>query len=93
MDKRSRLGIPMSSQDIFKKYKRQILGMPWVSPSSSTKHQVISPGAIFLSLHILCVVLGASVVFVSVKFSLIAIVLGWIPAILVLERDTIHFHA
>ena len=70
MDKRSSLGMPMSPQDIFKKYKRQSLGMPKASPSSSTKHQVISPGTIFLSLHILCVILGASVVFV---FSLVCL--------------------
>ena len=68
MDKRSSLGMPMSPQDISKKYKRQSLGMPKVSPSSLTKYQVISLGTIFLLLHILCVVLGASVVFV---FSLV----------------------
>ena len=68
MEKSSSLGMPMSPKDIFKKYKRQSLGTPKVSPSSSTKHQVISPGAIFLSIHILCVILGASVVFI---FSLV----------------------
>ena len=68
MEKISSLGIPMLPQEISKKYKRQIIGMPKVSPSSSTKHQVISRGTIFLSLHKLCVVLGASVVFV---FSLV----------------------
>ena len=68
MDKSSSLGMPMSPQDTFKKYKCQSLEMPKASPSSSTKHQVIPPDAIFLSLHILCVVLGASVVFV---FSLV----------------------
>ena len=68
MEKILSLGMPMSPQDIFKKYKSQSLGMPKASPSSSTKHQVISAGALFLSLHILCVVIGASVVFV---FSLV----------------------
>ena len=29
----------------------------------------------------------------SVQFSLLAVVLGWILAILVLERDILHFHA
>src|SRR3954453_7014841 len=37
MDQSSSLGMPMSPQDIFKKYKRQSLGMPKASPSSSTK--------------------------------------------------------
>jgi hypothetical protein len=37
MDKRSSLGIPMSPQEISKKYKRQSLGMPEAPPSSSTK--------------------------------------------------------
>ena len=68
MYKSSILGIPMSPQEIPNKYKRQSLGMPKASPSSSTKHQVISPCAIFLSLYILCVVLEASVVSV---FSLV----------------------
>ena len=60
MDKSSRLGMPMSPQEIFKRYKRQSLGMPKASPSSSTKYQVIFQCAIFLLLHILCVILGAS---------------------------------
>ena len=60
----SKLGDAHATQNIFNKYKCRSLGMPKASPSSSTKHQVISPGAIFLSLHILCVVLGASVAFV-----------------------------
>ena len=60
MDKSSSLGMPMSPQEISKRYKRQSLGMPWAYPSSSTKYQVIFQDAIFLLLHMLCVVLGAS---------------------------------
>jgi hypothetical protein len=37
MNKSSSLGMPMSPQEISKKYKRQSLGMPHVTPSSSTK--------------------------------------------------------
>ena len=37
MDKSLSLGMPMSPQEIFKRYKRQSLGMPKASPSSSTK--------------------------------------------------------
>ena len=60
MDRSSSLGMPMSRQEISKRYKRQSLGMPKASPSSSTKYQVIFLDAIFLLLHMLCVVLGAS---------------------------------
>ena len=68
MDKSSSLGMPMSPQEIFKRYKRQSLGMPKASPSSSTKYQVIFQCAIFLLLHILCVVLGASLFLFLVFF-------------------------
>jgi hypothetical protein len=37
MDKSSSWRMPMSPQEISKKYKRQSLGMPHVAPSSSTK--------------------------------------------------------
>jgi hypothetical protein len=37
MDKISSLGMPMSPQEIFKRYKRQSLEMPRGTPSSSTK--------------------------------------------------------
>jgi hypothetical protein len=37
MEKRSSLGIPMSPQEISKRYKRQSLGMPRGTPSSSAK--------------------------------------------------------
>ena len=59
MDKSSSLGMPMSPQEISKRYKRQSLGIPKASPFSSTKYQVIFLDAIFLLLHMLCVVLGA----------------------------------
>jgi hypothetical protein len=37
MDKSSILGMPMSPQEISKRYKRQSLGMPRGTPSSSVK--------------------------------------------------------
>jgi hypothetical protein len=37
MDKSSRLGMPMSPQEISKRYKLQSLGMPRGTPSSSAK--------------------------------------------------------
>ena len=88
MDKSLSLGMPMSPQEIFNRYKRQSLGMPWASPSSSTKYQVVFLDAIFLLLHILCVILGASQFLFSVLFCfvLLSILYSWIPAIFVLER-------
>ena len=68
MNKSSSLGMPMSPQEIFKRYKHQSLGTPKASPSSSTKYQVIFQCAIFLLLHILCDVLGASFIFVFSLF-------------------------
>jgi hypothetical protein len=68
MDKSSSLGMPMSPLEISKKYKRQSLGMPRGTPSSSTKYQVIFQDTIFLLLHMLCVFLGASLFFLLVLF-------------------------
>ena len=86
MDKSSSLGMPMSPQEIFKRYKRQSLGMPKASPSSSTKYQVIFQCAIFLSLHILCVVLGASSFLFLVFFCFVCCNKQLDPIIHVLEK-------
>ena len=89
MDKSSSLGMPMSPQEIFKRYKRQSLGMP-MHPLFIKKYQVISQCAIFLLLHILCVILGASLflfaIFFSFIFVLFAVINGWTPSFLVLEE-------
>jgi hypothetical protein len=58
-----KLGMPMSPQEISKKYKHQSLGMPPRHPFFIGKNQVTFQYTIFLLLHILCVSLGASVVF------------------------------
>jgi hypothetical protein len=63
MDKSSSLGMPMSPQEISKKYKRQSLGMPPRHPFFIGKNQVTFQHTIFLLLHALCVFRGASVVF------------------------------
>ena len=91
MDKSSSLGMPMSPQEIFKRYKRQSLGMPKASPSSSTKYQVIFQCAIFLLLHMICVVLGASL-FLFLVFFCFVFCNKWLdPSYLVWERDTLCF--
>jgi hypothetical protein len=68
MDKSSSLGMPMSPQEVPKRYKRQSLGMPPRHPFFIGKNQVIFQDTIFLLLHILCVFLGASLLLVSVFF-------------------------
>ncbi len=92
MYKISTLGIPMSPQEISKRYKRQSLGMPKAFPSSSTKYQVIFQDTIFLLLHILCVVLGASLFLFFVFFCFVCCSIWLDPSILVWERDTLRFH-
>jgi hypothetical protein len=54
MDKSSSLGMPMSPQEISKRYKRQRLGMPRGTPSSSAK--IRSP---FKTLYFYCFVFYA----------------------------------
>jgi hypothetical protein len=68
MDKRSSLGMPMSPQEISKRYKRQSLGMPLRHPFFIGKNQVTFQHTIFLLLHALCVFLGASLLLISVFF-------------------------
>jgi hypothetical protein len=80
MDKSSSLGIPMSPQEISKKYKRQSLGMPLRHPFFVGKNQVTFQHTIFLLLHALCVFLGVSVVFSFMFFLvLFAAINGWSP--------------
>ena len=86
MDKSSSLGMPMSPQEIFKRYKRQSLGMPEASPSSSPKYQVIFQCAIFLLLNMLCVILGASLFLFSVFFCFVLCSIWLDPIIFVLEK-------
>ena len=66
--------------------------MPKASLSSSTKYQVISSETIFLFLHIICAILGASVCF---YFQFVNVLSSGhnllVPSILVWERDTLRF--
>jgi hypothetical protein len=80
MDKSSSLGMPMSPQEISKRYKRQSLGIPPRHPFFIGKNQVTFQHTIFLLLHALCVSRGASVVF-SFQFYLVlfAAINGWTP--------------
>jgi hypothetical protein len=55
MDKSSSLGMPMLPQEISKKYKRQSLGMPHGTPSSSTKISGhLSRHNIFIASYAMC---------------------------------------
>jgi hypothetical protein len=55
MDKSSSLGMPMSPQEISKKYKHQSLGMPHGTPSSSTKISGhLSRHYIFIASYAMC---------------------------------------
>jgi hypothetical protein len=55
MDKSSSLGMPMSPQEIYKKYKRESLGMPHGTPSSSTKISGhLSRHYIFIASYAMC---------------------------------------
>jgi hypothetical protein len=92
MDKSSSLGMPMSPQEISKKYKRQSLGCPRGTPFFIGKNQVTFQDIIFLLLHALCIFLGASVVFAfsfSFCFAFCNKLLDHI--MFVLEGDLFHF--
>jgi hypothetical protein len=55
MEKSSGLEIPMSPQEISKKYKHQSLGMPHGTPSSSTKISGhLSRHNIFIASYAMC---------------------------------------
>jgi hypothetical protein len=68
MDKSSSLGMPMSPQEISKKYKHQSMGMPHGTPSSSKKISGHLSRYYILLLHMLCVFLRASLFLLSVLF-------------------------
>jgi hypothetical protein len=92
MDKSSSLGMPMSPQEISKRYNRQSLGMPPRHPFFIGKNQVTFQHTIFLLLHALCIFLGASVVF-SFQFCLVLFyaINGWTPTNF-LWRSCLAFH-
>ena len=74
MDKSSSLGMPMSPQEILKRYKRQSLGMPKASPSSTKASG--NSSLPFIMLHMHCVILGASFGF-TFSISLFPFSINW----------------
>jgi hypothetical protein len=78
------------------KYPRSTSVKAWGCPSHpllhQQKYQVIFQDTIFLLLHMLSVVLGASLFLFSVFFCFVCCNKWLDPSIFVLERDTLHFH-
>ena len=86
MDKSSSLGMPMAPQEIFKRYKRQSLGMPRSIPIFITKVSGHFSMRLFLLLLMICVILGASLFLFSVLFCFVLSNKWLDPIIFVLEK-------
>ena len=82
---------PMHTKKYSRRLKRLRLGMPPRIPSSINKHRSVHLHAIFLSLHMLCAILGASL---SLLFSwfqfFFLLITSRNLAYLVWERHTLH---
>jgi hypothetical protein len=87
-----KLGMPMSPQEISKRYKRQSLGMPPRHPFFIDKNQVTFQDTIFLLLHILCVFLRASLLSLSVFFCFFCYNKWLDPNKFILEKTHSIFH-
>ena len=90
--KSSSLGMtPCTAKKYSRRLKRLSLGMPPCIPFSINNHQFILLHAIFLSLHMLCAMLGASrsLLFSLFQFCLLFIT-SWTLAYIVWERNTLH---
>jgi hypothetical protein len=93
MDKSSRLGMPMTPQEISKRYKRQSLGMPQGTPSSSTKIRLS-----FKTLYFYCFVYYAFFLerlYFRFQFSFVwfSAINGWTPTCFFWRRRTPLFIA
>jgi hypothetical protein len=93
MDKSSSLGMPMSPQEISKRYKRQSLGMPRGTPSSSTNIR-----SSFKILYFYCFIYYAFFLerlyfFFQFYFILFAAINGWILTYFFWRRHTPFFIA
>jgi hypothetical protein len=93
MDKSSSLGIPMSPQEISKRYKRQSLGMPRGTPSSSANIR-----SSFKTLYFYCFIYYAFFLerlyfCFQFYFVLFAIINGWTPTCFFWRRRTPFFIA
>ena len=82
MDKSSSLGMPMSPQELSKRYKHQR-----ASPLHQQKYQVLFQCAIFLLLHIICAVLGASL-FLFLVFFCFVCYNKWLDPIIHVLKET-----
>jgi hypothetical protein len=93
MDRSSSLGMPMSPQEISKKYKRQSLGMPHGTPSSSTKISGhLSRQYIFIASYAMC--FSWSVFIFASNFIFFACCNKWFdPNIFLLEKTYSAFIA
>jgi hypothetical protein len=92
MDKSSSLGIPISPQEISKRYNRQILGMPPRHPFFIGKNHVTFQHTIFSLLHALCVFLGASLFLLSILFCFVFFNKWLDPNKFLLEETHSVFH-
>jgi hypothetical protein len=93
MDKSSSLGMPMSPQEISKRYKHQSLGMPRGTPSSSAK--IMSP---FNTLYFYCFIFYAFFLerlyfCFQFCFVLFTAINGWTPTNFFWRRYTSFFIA
>jgi hypothetical protein len=93
MDKRSSLGIPMSPQEISKRYKHQSLGMPPRHPFFTGKNQVTFQDTIFLLLHVHAFFLERLYFRFQFSFVLFAAINGWTPTNFFWRRHTPFFIA
>jgi hypothetical protein len=79
-----------------KKYPRSTSIKAWGCPRHplfhQQKYQVIFQDTIFLLLHMLCVILGASLFLFLVLFCFVCCNKWLHHTILLLERDTLHFY-
>jgi hypothetical protein len=82
MDKSSRLGMPMSPQEISKRYKRQSLGMPRGTPSSSAKIRSPFKTLYFIASYAMCYSWSVSCFCFQFAFVLFAAINGWITSCL-----------
>jgi hypothetical protein len=92
MDKSSSLGMPISPQEISKRYKRQSLGDALRHPFFIGKNQVIFQDTILLLLRILCIFLGVSLISLSVFFCFVCCNKWLDTNIFLLEKMHSVFH-
>ena len=86
MDKSSSLGMPMPPQEIFKRYKRQSLGMP-MHPLFINKSTTSSLNVLCFYCFIYYVLFLERLCFCfQFSFVLFAVINGWTPSFIVLEK-------